>query len=41
VVETLVLDPARRLVLVKIDNEERVLLLGEGKELIEPKGALK
>jgi flagellar protein FliO/FliZ len=38
VVETLVLDPARRLVLVKIDNEERVLLLGEGKELIEPKG---
>jgi flagellar protein FliO/FliZ len=41
VVETLVLDPARRLVLVKIDNEERVLLLGEGKELIEPKGTLK
>jgi flagellar protein FliO/FliZ len=38
VVETLVLDPARRLVLVKIDDEERVLLLGEGKELIEPKG---
>lgn len=38
VVETLVLDPARRLVLVKIDNEERVLLLGEGKELLEPKG---
>jgi flagellar protein FliO/FliZ len=39
VVETLVLDPARRLVLVKIDDEERVLLLGEGKELIEPKGS--
>jgi flagellar protein FliO/FliZ len=38
VVETLVLDPARRLVLVKIDTEERVRLLGEGKELIEPKG---
>ncbi|WP_029415319.1 FliO/MopB family protein [Brevundimonas bacteroides] len=38
VVETLVLDPARRLVLVKIDDEERILLLGEGKELIEPKG---
>ena len=38
VVETLVLDPARRLVLVRIDDEERVLLLGEGKELIEPKG---
>lgn len=41
VVETLVLDPARRLVLVKIDDEERVLLLGEGKELIEPKGPVK
>jgi len=41
VVETLVLDPARRLVLVKIDDEERVLLLGEGKELIEPRGVAK
>lgn len=30
VVETLVLDPARRLVLVAIDGEERLLLLGEG-----------
>lgn len=38
VVETLVLDPARRLVLVKIDSEERLILLGEGKELIEPRG---
>jgi flagellar protein FliO/FliZ len=38
VVETLVLDPARRLVLVKIDNEERLLILGEGRELIEPRG---
>lgn len=37
VVETLVLDPARRLVLVRIDQEERLLLLGEGKELIEPR----
>ena len=37
VVETMVLDPARRLVLVKIDDEERLLLLGEGKELIEPR----
>ena len=39
VVETLVLDPARRLVLVKIDEEERLLLLGEGRELIEPRGS--
>jgi len=38
VMETLVLDPARRLVLVKVDNEERLLLLGEGRELIEPRG---
>ena len=30
VVETLVLDPARRLVLVRIDEEERLILLGEG-----------
>lgn len=38
VVETLMLDPARRLVLVSIDGEERVLMLGEGRELIEPRG---
>ena len=37
VVETLVLDPARRLVLVRLDNEERLILLGEGHELIEPR----
>lgn len=35
VVETLVLDPARRLVLVRVDDEERLILLGEGRELIE------
>ena len=38
VVETLVLDPARRLVLVRIDDEERLLILGEGRELLEPRG---
>jgi flagellar protein FliO/FliZ len=38
VIETLVLDPARRLVLVRVDEEERLILLGEGKELIEPRG---
>lgn len=37
VVETLVLDPARRLVLVRLDEEERLILLGEGRELIEPR----
>ena len=31
VVESLVLDPARRLVLVSCDGKERLLLLGEGK----------
>jgi flagellar protein FliO/FliZ len=30
VVESLVLDPARRLVIVSCDGEERLLLLGEG-----------
>jgi len=31
VVETLVLDPSRRLVLVSCDGDERLLLLGEGR----------
>jgi len=34
IVETLVLDPSRRLVLVSCDGRERLILLGEGK-LIE------
>lgn len=33
VVETLVLDPSRRLVLVSCDGEEKLLLLGEGQVL--------
>ncbi len=33
VVETLMLDPGRRLVLVRIDSEERLILLGEGRLL--------
>ena len=37
VIETLVLDPARRLVLVRVDDEERLILLGEGREMIEPR----
>jgi len=32
-VETLVLDPARRLVLVRLDDEERLILLGDGRTL--------
>jgi flagellar protein FliO/FliZ len=32
-VETLVLDPARRLVLVSLDGRERLILLGDGQVL--------
>ena len=35
VVETLMLDPARRLVLVRCDGRERLLLLGEGRLLAD------
>ncbi len=38
IVETLVLDPSRRLVLVRFDTEERLLLLGEGR-MIDAKSA--
>ena len=38
VVESLVLDPARRLVIVSCDGEERLLLLGEG-QMVSPLGA--
>jgi len=33
VVESLVLDPSRRLVLVRFDKEEQLILLGEGRVL--------
>ncbi|MGZ8369518.1 MAG: flagellar biosynthetic protein FliO [Caulobacteraceae bacterium] len=39
VVESLILDPARRLVLVRFDNTERLLLLGEGRMLEAPAAA--
>jgi flagellar protein FliO/FliZ len=35
IVESLPLDPARRLVLVRLDGAERLLLLGEGRMLGE------
>lgn len=38
IVETLVLDPARRLVIIACDGEERLLLLGEGQVLAPPAG---
>jgi flagellar protein FliO/FliZ len=40
VVESLVLDPARRLVIVACDGKERLLLLGEGR-LVSDLGAAK
>ena len=36
-VESLMLDPARRLVLVSLDGEEKLVLLGEGRLLDGPK----
>lgn len=41
VLETLVLDPARRVVLIQVDDEQRLILLGEGKDLgyVEPRAA--
>ena len=39
-VESLALDPTRRLVLFSLDGEERLILLGEGQLLpVTPKGA--
>lgn len=35
VVESLILDPSRRLVLVRFDDQERLILLGEGRVLAE------
>ena len=35
VVESLVLDPTRRLVIVSLDGRERLVLLGEGRMLAE------
>ncbi len=37
VLETLVLDPTRRVVIVRVDDQERLILLGEGRELVEPR----
>lgn len=36
ILESLVLDPSRRLVLVRVDAEERLLLLGEGSLVSAP-----
>lgn len=35
VIESLMLDPQRRLVLIRVDQEEKLLLLGDGKILVE------
>lgn len=36
VLETVVLGPTQRLLLVKVDAEERLILLGEGREIEKP-----
>lgn len=41
VVESLVLDPARRLLIVTCDGEERLILLGEGQILAPTAGSSK
>jgi flagellar protein FliO/FliZ len=38
IIESLPLDPARRLVLVRLDATERLLLLGEGRVIAEAPG---
>ena len=39
IVESLTIDPSRRLVLVRFDQEERLLLLGEGRMLSQGQAA--
>jgi flagellar protein FliO/FliZ len=39
IIESLTLDPQRRLVLVRMDDQERLLLLGEGRVLAEARAA--
>jgi flagellar protein FliO/FliZ len=41
VIETLMLDPQRRLVLVRWDEDEHLILLGEGRLLAERPGPAK
>lgn len=40
IVETLVLDPTRRVVLISVDGQEKLILLGEGRELAHASAAL-
>lgn len=37
IVETLVVGPTHRILLVQVDDDERLILIGDGKELIEPR----
>jgi flagellar protein FliO/FliZ len=41
VIESLVLDPSRRLVLVRFDQDEQLILLGEGRVLASRAAAAK
>lgn len=37
VLETLVVGPTHRIVLIQVDEDERLVMLGDGRELIEPR----
>ena len=37
IVETLVVGPTHRILLIQVDDDERLIMIGEGKELIEPR----
>jgi flagellar protein FliO/FliZ len=37
VIETLVAGPTHRILLIQVDDDERLILLGDGRELIEPR----
>jgi flagellar protein FliO/FliZ len=39
VVETLVVGPTHRIVLISVDDDERLVMLGDGRELSGPKKA--
>ena len=36
VIETLVVGPTHRVVLIQVDDDERLIMLGEGREMLEP-----
>lgn len=37
VIETLVVGPTHRVVLIQVDDDERLIMLGDGREMLEPR----